>query len=363
MVNNSVFFSQSFYMNTFILIKMRKFRVAIILVSMVLFVLFMRSVTAQDADGDTIKDEFDACPETPRDSVLPIIRTNPEFFGCSCEQIYGKLGESLACYDIYCVPGGSLSVSKRLTTNEKIDCGPDYCLGNVLYEFAEPDFVQCVDGNIAEDFCKPKITRNSNDCILGLVAQKQIVPSVDIQISGEEEVNTNEVLVIDYYSLLLENPEVRSFLGNPSRREFDSLIEKTADSVTVSRVVSRKRVGNTDATIPYVTLTIKPISGMEIKNFAVIEILESSYREDAFIFYNKQPVIIQPTKEFVWLFDSIGEEGIIINYQINEPVEAPAETIVIGKIKNRFFLADWWPLLLIPIIGYFAYLYIMSNKD
>lgn len=340
---------------------MRKFRVAMLLIAMVLFVLFMRSVTALDADGDTIKDEFDVCPQTASPDLLPIIRNNPEFYGCGCEQIYEKLGDSLTCYDVYCVAGRTLSISERITTKEKIDCGPDYCVEQTLHDFPEPDYYQCIDGKIVEDFCKPQITSFSNLCTTGVVPQKNSMPSFEIEITEEVEEQTKE---FDYFSLLLENPQIRTFLGNPDRTKFDSLVEKTANSATISRVVSRKRVGNTNFTIPYISITIKPIDGKQINKVAVIEVLDSGFNSNSFIFYGQQPVIVEPTRQFVWLFESLDEEGIIINYQINEQTESTATTIVVGETKRKSLLAEWWPLLLIPIIGYFAYVYIVStNKD
>ena len=109
-------------------------------VLIVIMVLASSLAMAADDDLDGIKDEFDGCPNTPYDAVLPLIKVNTEYLGCSCIQIEETLDKDLYCVDMYCFGGRQLSISERGTSAAEVNCGEDYCIGFTLYDVLESGF-------------------------------------------------------------------------------------------------------------------------------------------------------------------------------------------------------------------------------
>jgi len=336
---------------------MRKSTVIFVVALMVIFTLFMRAATAQgvDSDGDGIKDSYDACPGTISADYLPIIKIHTELLGCSCEQIQEKLAAQKDCIHLYCFAQTPLDIQELTQSSKPIECGADYCIGNTLYDFPQPGIVSCSNGFPPQGICTPSITNNSEKCITGEVPQKN-------QQASPTENNPPAQTTIDIYDVVLENSQIRSFLGNPTRQQFMDNSDSVMSELTILRNITQKRIGKSNATIPFITVTVLPKPGKVIDKAAIIEQVNGDIKPDSFIFYGQQP-LRAGHNTFIWLFDNTLDNGISVSYQVNEPVEVSANTMIVGVVKNRSWLVDWWPILLVPVIAYLSYLYIVSKKE
>lgn len=331
-----------------------------VLMLIALLVIVIPTAFAQDADLDGIKDGFDACPDTVEG--LPLIKLHTEYLGCSCLQISESLGDNLYCLDFYCFEDRQLSTVERSVTANAVKCDEDYCIGNDLYDFPEPGVLSCINGELPPDHCKLTITKGSSQCLFGLVGQKKVeVPPPEVTIL-EEEIEPKERIDL-IYDVVLENNDIKEFLGNPNREEFQRSILLVERKVNVNKEFTNKKIGDTGVTIPYVTITIIPKPNKELENLAVFEVIKNpEFERNDLVAFGKEPFIVTDDGLAVWIYEKVGKEGVVINYQINEQLVLDTETFLVAKVRGRFFLADLWPLLLIPLIGYLAYRYVMSSK-
>jgi len=346
---------------------MKIFRILLFLFILIVLTSLV-SAQIKDSDGDGVKDEFDMCQNTPNDAGLPLIEKGTKYLGCSCSQIEELQTADLDCLKIFCEVGRPLDISERFFSVNEINCGADYCIGNTLYNFPDVTYPKCVSGKLEKN-CEPIVTENSVLCVYGQVGQKsdekpvekETVEVVEEPVVMETEENN---YVQEAYDLVLENVELKDILQKTSREKFSENMVYLLNNVQVEKIkgVEEKEIQGTSVYIPYMNITIKPNELRTLENVLVFEKITKKEIGMKDILFDKEPLMIS-NKIIVWLIKDVPKEGVTISYKSKNPIELESQTIIVGEVKKIPIWKDWWPLILVPIIGYLSYLYIVrTNK-
>jgi hypothetical protein len=303
----------------------------------------------KDTDADGVLDNADVCPSTNLEEGLPIVIRDKEYLGCSCSQIYEKLGD-IYCYDIMCATGRPLSLNPRADSSRETDCSSDYCINYTLYDYPEKKQVLCVDGKELNYSCDPAIIENSALCMNGSVKQYE-------EQTGEKPVldTDNKILLDDYEKLqkrayaISQDVTIRTGLGISGETIFLARSQRTMDAIKIEKhlTTESKVFGNTEKTISTKNITIIPNRHRVLKKVYVFEELPRGAKvnlvdvipKSETIYKENGPVIL------VWEIEKVSKPTVI-TYQINAPLQGDSNTLVVAKeIKNTL-----WKFMIVPFI-------------
>lgn len=346
-----------------------------ILAYFLLIVMLVTPAIAQttviDSDGDGIGDNYDGCPGTISKDDLPVVKQGTKNLGCSCEQIRENLDVQDECLDFFCYAGRPLSIRERAYSSKKIECGKEYCIGDDLYAFKNNEQPLCINGYIDVKYCEPKVTLNSELCINGSVSQKPEEKESVQEIFKEDYTNTINQPVItqtyhfaeEMYDFVLENDNLKNYLGNPSRDEFLELVTEFREEIPVEKasIIELRENKVSRLKIPIMTIKIVPPESKTLKKLVVFERISTPKVTFDDLVFNMEPDKVLEGNVYVWMFDQVND--IEINYHSKTPVALESETLLVADIKTVPVILKWWPLLLIPLFAYAAYRYMTEKRD
>lgn len=321
---------------------------------------FVSAQAEEDSDGDGVFDQSDACSQTNYEEGLPIIVQHREFLGCSCSQIYEKLGEY--CYDVFCSTGRPFSMKARTYSSRFTSCEEDYCREETLYDFPSNTRVECVDGKEKSFSCDPIIIKNSELCINSSVPQYNAKEE-------KEEVLSDVVLLDNYEKLqkrayaLSQNTEIKIGLGISGEELFLQESEETMDSVIIEKTIKTesRTIADEEKIISIKTIKITPNKHKTLNEVYIFEELPRGAKIELrevipgteVVMQEEGPVIL------VWNIEKISEP-VELTYQINKRFEGESNTLLVAKeIRSGF-----WKMMILPIIviGIAVYFFIRTSE-
>lgn len=304
-----------------------------------------------DSDGDGVIDEYDRCPGTNPDAVLPIILRNPEFLGCSCAQIYELMREEY-CKDIYCHPGRPLEIRDRTHSSRPNPCPPPRCEGFTLYEY-RTDEIRCFNGREQQYECEEIITKDADECI-----NQEIITPVEQEEPREEDIF--DLLISDYSD---ENSKFVSLLKMRTREEIIKNNHEVLGAVKIIRQVEleERTINNQPIVIADVSIIVSPNKYQKVENFVLMEKIIGDlsnknlvFREESFFDEKKQIV--------VWEVDEL-KEDMIFTYRVTPGENIKFEVVVQGKTKSTLFKQLIVPLMILILIIGIAVTWIINVRE
>lgn len=324
------------------------------LATFLFIILVFQNVLGQkiDSDGDGVLDEFDMCPDTSPDAVLPIILRNPEFLGCSCPQIYELMREEY-CKDVYCHPGRPLQVQDRSFSSRINPCPLPRCEGTTLYEYTTGP-IRCINGREQSYECEKIITADAEECI----NQELTEPVEAEELPRERDIFD---LLVDDYSY--EHSKFVNLLMIKSREE---LIENNYDvlrRVEVTRVVelNERIINNRALVVADISIYVNPKNYYFIEDFVLIEQIigdlsnKNLVLRDEFFFDEEKQIV-------VWKIDELKDE-LVLTYRITPGEDISFEMIVQGEVKSRVLQQLLIPLAILILIVAVGVVFIINMKE
>ncbi|MFA6073219.1 MAG: hypothetical protein WC758_03840 [Candidatus Woesearchaeota archaeon] len=314
-----------------------------------------------DKDSDGVVDSIDICDFTNSEEGLPVITQNKEYLGCSCSQIYAKIGEK-TCFDVFCSTNRPFSIRERTYSSKSLSCGEDYCIGETLYNFSNLTSIPCIAGKEIQFNCSPEIIENSELCI------NHVIPEYVIQVENITKNTTNLILLDDYeklekrvYALISNDAMLKNGLGISRETLFINQIEKTNDVVVVQKSLKTevRTISNSEKTIFTKTIIIEPESYIKLEKLYVFEELPRGAKIIGSDVIPKTEVILKEESPvlLVWELDEVSKP-VELSYQINKPFEGETNTLLVAKKINN----NTWKLMFIPlafiviIVGIFIFI-------
>jgi len=291
-----------------------------------------------DSDQDGVTDNKDSCLNTIVGDIFPLSTTNPDYLGCSCNQILVKLGNE-QCYDMYCVDGKPLSISERIYSKDKISCTQDYCIDSLLYDFPEPQNALCSVGVPQEISCEPTMRRNSAECVSGEVPQyddvQRLKEASEQQNKQPVQEPEQEFLKDEVYSILLDNLKLKNSLGIVNREDYQNKIISQTIITKQQKEITLSISNSSNASITENTLKIKPRQGTTLENAIVFERinLQNGLTKEDFIFQEKPETLSSDPWIIYWKIDEINSEKII-TYRIRKQTQFYPDLLLLAQVKT-----------------------------
>lgn len=332
----------------------------------IMIILFIQIVQAQtnDSDGDGVQDYQDACLNTNNTEIMPLSTNDPDYIGCSCDQIIQKL-ENENCYDVFCVSGKPLSINERIYSSEKEYCPQDYCIGSTQYDYPEPQYPVCRDGKPQDILCEPTLRRNSAPCVTGELLQYD-----ELQRQQEQEEQTQEkitkekqqpILKDQVYSILQESLLLKNKLDITTRQNFEDKIISdnilTEQQTTIPITISGATTNITENIIK-----IKPRQGTTISGAIILERInlpEGITKQD-YIFQQKPEQLSEDPWIVYWKLGDVKQETNI-TYRIRKQTQTQEDIMLLGAVKNPNVFWQILPIILIIFVIIMTYIWFKNN--
>lgn len=310
-------------------------------VFIILFVITLTAVSAQsqvDTDYDGIRDSSDKCLNTPRTVGIPTITRNPEFIGCSCNQIR-ELIDVPDCANMVCSAGTELSIFYK-EEPYKITCSETYCDGYDLYDFPEPTQEDmCREGKKQKTECVPVITKDSESCKRNLYPQLKDLNKEEPEIVEPEQILEEENLDLEnIYETYRNQPS----LSQLSKADFNTLVESSDNYAILEEktLQEEKDISGIQTEVLKKQIKVKPIDGYYLKNIVILEKINQELDFNQLIFEQEPLIIDNEQNVVVWQIDTIEEERTI-SYSLPSTKELDSKTYVISEYAKKTNYSFW----------------------
>lgn len=190
--------------------------------------------TTIDSDHDGVIDQYDICPNTPREETIVDPKENYEYAGCTCEQIKQKINLTNPCIEFFCY-GEILEIKEKTHYGELIYCPEDTCVGYDFYDFPPDGYNQCENGEPKKYSCEPRIEKKSLRCGYPETNQTNQTSQVNQTDQTNETINesisetTNETTNIEEQSQEMINESINETINETFNKTINETINWSND--------------------------------------------------------------------------------------------------------------------------------------